>query len=106
MPFQGLNRPDKVVNSWKRALGALPKENPTPAERTQRENYTRELATAQAKLDDLLANPRAPKGGMTMSDQNQLPWYRALAMTPALRDQKKWNSSVSRDSNRQDHETY
>ena len=95
-PEQSLNRPDRAVNSWKRAIAALPVENLTAAEKKQRQNYTAELAAAQAKLVDLEANPKEPENIIKTNAADRLPWNRAAALIPGLQASGQWNSSVRR----------
>ena len=96
VPLQGLNSIDQAIGAWTRALDALQKENLTPAEQKQKDQYGSELAAAKAKLEDLKANPKQPEGMTTVpaSENDKLPWNRALALIPGLDASGTWDSSV------------
>jgi hypothetical protein len=95
---QGLNRVDQAIDAWTRALGAMPAENLTTAEKNQRDQYKSELATTKLKFEDLKANPKKVKGTATVrgSDREKLPWKRAATMMPNLIASQTWDSSVRR----------
>ena len=94
--LQGLNRVDQAIDAWKRALAALPGEKLTPAEQKQRDQYSSELASAEAKSEDLKANPKPPEGIRVYHSwqKEKMPWERAIAMLPDLVSSHTWNSSV------------
>ena len=96
--LQGLDRVDKAIDAWTRALGALPVTNLSPAERKQKEQCDSELAAAKAMLEGLKANPKEPEGIARFgpSEREELPWKRAVAMIPRLIASQTWNSSVRR----------
>lgn len=91
-----MGRVDQAIDAWERALGTLPAENLTDAEQKQKDQYSSELEVAKAKLEDLKANPRKPKGATVVgpSDQDKLPWKRARAVLPDLAASQTWDSSV------------
>ena len=93
---QNLSRPDEAVEAWKRAVAALPVENLTPAQEKQRATYVTELAAAEAKLADLLANPKQPDGASVVgaNDQHNLPWNKAYALLPDYQARQVVESSV------------
>ncbi|KAH8104668.1 hypothetical protein BXZ70DRAFT_1005179 [Cristinia sonorae] len=88
------------IESWKKAIGALPAENPSAAELKQKEQYESELKTVEAKLHELTVGPpprsqttRTPGSGSTSQAAStaganytpvsipagQAPWARAVA---------------------------
>lgn len=95
---QGLDKFDEAIDAWTRALDVLPKENLTPAEQKQKDQYSSELAVAKAKFKDLGVNPKQPEGLTTipLSEREKLPWNKALALIPELNASGTWNSSVRR----------
>ena len=96
--IKGLGRVDQAIEAWARALEVLPAENLAPAEKKQRDQYSSELATAKAKLDDLQVNPKQPEGLKVCrpGERWRLPWERAIAILPDLAASQTWNSSVRR----------
>ena len=95
MSSKGLRRVVEAVDAWKRALGALPVENLTAAEQKQRDEYTCELAKANAKLEGTKAHPKALEV-VSREDQERLPWKKARALLPGLTASQTWDSSVRR----------
>jgi hypothetical protein len=94
--LQGLDRVDKAIDAWTRALGVLPVENMTPAERKQRDQYHSELAAAKVMFEDFKANPKEPEEMKTIhiSEYEKLAWKRARPMIPGLIASHTWDSSV------------
>ncbi|TCD68815.1 hypothetical protein EIP91_009682 [Steccherinum ochraceum] len=70
------------IESWKKAIGCLPKENQTPAEMKQKEQYQSELATVERKLNRS-ENTRPQPTVVRQSEA--VPWKRAAAMVAELR---------------------
>ena len=57
---------------------------------------TEALAAAEAKLADLLANPKQPDGASVVgaNDQHKLPWNKAYALLPDYQARQVVESSV------------
>jgi hypothetical protein len=98
VPSQGLNRIDEAIDAWTHAVGAMQKENLTPVEQKQRDQYNSELSAAKTKREDLKANPKQPEGMTTVrsSEIEKLPWRRAMTLLPGLNASGTWDSSVRR----------
>ena len=90
-----MNYLDGAIRAWKRAIAVLPVEDLTPAQKKQKDNYTAELAAAQAKLEGLRANPKPLRNFTATGTWESLPWSRAAALIPGLQATRQWNSSVS-----------
>jgi hypothetical protein len=79
------------VHEWQRALDTLPKENLTPGELKQREQYQHGLKNAKA----VEAAAQATHVGINVRAGTEMPWDVAGRMIPALRSQEMAKSSVS-----------
>jgi hypothetical protein len=78
------------VKAWKRAVETLPKENVTPAELKQREQYEDSLKTA------LLAKSKAEntpvRGRPIKANEHKFPWQVAYEMQRELEASKEASS--------------
>ncbi|KAI0358985.1 hypothetical protein OH77DRAFT_1396325 [Trametes cingulata] len=91
--LQGLGKQEETVRAWKRALAVLPVENLSAAEQKQKDQYTAELAAAEAR--EARGPLRAAVVPMQFTE-DQAPWDRAKqvlvnGLTPP---DKPWNSSA------------
>lgn len=97
--------PIKSKDTWQKALDALPKENLTPAEETQKQQYTAGLNAAIAtiaRFEDTAQNisqadPR-DRGAFVLKDDGQLPWDIARATVERLRAQQRITVDVLHSS--------
>lgn len=72
-----------AIKAWQKALDTLPKDNLTPAQLKQREQYETGLKAAKLK-----AEPDTPSRVITIpATSGQHPWQVAKAMEPELQTQ-------------------
>ena len=66
---------DDAIEARKRALGALPVEDLTPAEQKRRDQCNSELEAKKAKLENLRTSPKQPEGAMVFRphELDQMP---------------------------------
>jgi hypothetical protein len=69
IPLQGLKEPNRSVKAWQQALDTLPKENLTPGELKQREQYDERLMTAKRWLSNWVTPEVVWKSG-----EGKMPW--------------------------------
>ncbi|TCD68808.1 hypothetical protein EIP91_009675 [Steccherinum ochraceum] len=82
------------VNSWKKAIDALPKQNKTPAEVKQQEQYQADLTTMEKKLKTSRShNERRAERGPPVTEETA-PWTRAVALLPELQASQQVMSSA------------
>ncbi|KAK0480202.1 hypothetical protein IW261DRAFT_1476695 [Armillaria novae-zelandiae] len=81
------------VKDWQSALGALPTENPSEAEKKQREQYQAGLNTSQAALQKLLAQPNRAFA-LPAREASRFPWVAATALLPQLASAGNYDSSA------------
>ncbi|KAK7016337.1 hypothetical protein R3P38DRAFT_2542174 [Favolaschia claudopus] len=93
-----LGAPHKSKESWQKALDALPKTNLTPAEETQKTQYTAGLRAAISALAQFentkhyipKADPRQPGGTPFIWQGNgRMPWDLAAPIVARLRNEPK-----------------
>ncbi|TCD68807.1 hypothetical protein EIP91_009674 [Steccherinum ochraceum] len=78
------------IEGWRRAIDALPRENRTPAEVRQLDQYQAELATIERRLN---RRNNEPARGTRLSAETT-PWTRATALLPELRASQQIMSSA------------
>ncbi|KAG1733916.1 uncharacterized protein EDB91DRAFT_1148001 [Suillus paluster] len=83
---------ERSAEAWQKALDALPKDNLTPAEQRQKDQYTVDLNAAQARIKVVSELPLA----RFRASDGKLPWQVATEMLPEMRKAglKKVSSSA------------
>ncbi|TFY63262.1 hypothetical protein EVG20_g6394 [Dentipellis fragilis] len=97
-----LSQSAEALASWRRALAALPTENPSPADLVQREQYQASLLALENKMREpsqssALADDGADSspGAIVLSiPEGGAPWDRAKQIEPEIKAQGITNSSV------------
>jgi hypothetical protein len=72
------------VDAWKRAVDTLPKENLTPTELKQKEQYETGLKTAMLALSKAENSSSIPRGIVVNQASNTFPWQAAAEMAHEL----------------------
>lgn len=78
---QFLGNESRSSEAWKKAISALPTENPSAADLKQREQYEAELKAIETKIRELNTGP-PPSQDLVPSNvpANETPWIRAVAL--------------------------
>ncbi|KAK7045992.1 hypothetical protein VNI00_006987 [Paramarasmius palmivorus] len=90
----GQGRLSKVA--WQKALEALPSDNLTEGEITQKKQYEVKLAAVSKACEEQDEDDRQHTSRMKIPPQDATPWRCALGMLPELRRDQNFHSSVRR----------